>query len=575
MRHAKRMLCALLAALLLVTPLLAAGPYAGEHAKRMEDLTFLVEALEKAHPELYANTTPQAMAEKKAYIAQNMDNWSDTALSLEYRSLIGMVGDSHTNMGVKVADHYRKLLMSIEWLGDKWILTGALKEYRRFVGGEILTMGDLSMAQVQQRFGTSLCADNDAWAKRVMGQWLSLWDILLHTGVVKADQQTLELTVRDRDGVTGTVTVSPLSNDECNALVASGQMQEMAATLQTMRTGVPATEPDSVYYQWMDLGDGDLYIQYNACFEDPDLPMADFAAQIAGQLQTDTYDRVILDLRYNGGGSDGVIWDLLYAILPYYQQGTDLYALIGTGTFSSALINAVQLKQLGAVLVGTPTGGSVDHFGAIQSFALPNSGWKISHSTKFIDMGGYYEAAAPYGVESLPPDIHAAQTVSDYLSGTDTAVEAVRSIPVTAAVRTATASAISVTVNGNASDLRGYEVGGEFYVGLRDAAMALTGTAAQFDVAWHEADNVAEVIPGQAYRAVGGELTAPTGETQPTRLAAKLLMKPGLPVQMLGAPGPLSACRIGTQHYVHLAELGAKLGFTVRLDGGIAALTTG
>ena len=58
---------------------------------------------------------------------------------------------------------------------------------------------------------------------------------------------------------------------------------------------------------------------------------------------------------------------------------------------------------------------------------IPNSGIRIGYSTKFIDLGSILDAAKPYSVESLPPDLLAAQTLRDYLAGKDTAVEAILS----------------------------------------------------------------------------------------------------------------------------------------------------
>ena len=78
---------------------------------------------------------------------------------------------------------------------------------------------------------------------------------------------------------------------------------------------------------------------------------------------------------------------------------------------------------MGAVLVGEPTSGSVDHFGSVGSFALPNSGIQVGVSTKYIDLGTLLDADTGRGVESLEPDVTVRQTMADTLAGRDTAVE--------------------------------------------------------------------------------------------------------------------------------------------------------
>ena len=100
--------------------------------------------------------------------------------------------------------------------------------------------------------------------------------------------------------------------------------------------------------------------------------METFAAQTETALDAGDYSRILLDLRNNGGGSDGVIWRLLAVLRQAMDDGAEVVGLIGETTFSSAVINAVELQEMGAVLVGEPASGSVDHFGSVDTAALPH-----------------------------------------------------------------------------------------------------------------------------------------------------------------------------------------------------------
>ena len=84
----------------------------------------------------------------------------------------------------------------------------------------------------------------------------------------------------------------------------------------------------------------------------------------------------------------------------------------------------IKLCRLGAVLAGSPTSGSADHYGSTRSFALPHSGIRVSCSGKFIDLESLFEAGVGLGVESLCPDLPVEQTLADALSGRDTLVDA-------------------------------------------------------------------------------------------------------------------------------------------------------
>ena len=90
--------------------------------------------------------------------------------------------------------------------------------------------------------------------------------------------------------------------------------------------------------------------------------------------------------------------------------------LIGEATFSSAIINAVELQEMGAVLAGEAASGSVDHFGSVSGFTLPNSGIRVGVSSKYIDLGTLLDADAGRGVVSLEPDVELPQTMADTLA---------------------------------------------------------------------------------------------------------------------------------------------------------------
>ena len=201
------------------------------------------------------------------------------------------------------------------------------------------------------------------------------------------------------------------------------------ARLSDRLAKAPATAAADAYYFAKALDKRTYYIQYNTCQEAEDLPMADFAAAVAKDLASGDYHRVLLDLRNNGGGSDGVIWPLLEVLRREMDQGVNLVGLIGERTFSSALINAVEIQEMGGVLAGEPAGGSVCHFGAVRGFSLPNSGVRGQLSSKYIDLNTLLDAGAGRGVIALEPDVSIPQTMADTLAGRDTAVEWLLSHP--------------------------------------------------------------------------------------------------------------------------------------------------
>jgi len=175
-----------------------------------------------------------------------------------------------------------------------------------------------------------------------------------------------------------------------------------------------------------------LYIQYNKCKDDPKLSFKDFTKQVLAEADAHPIKRVVLDLRLNGGGDSAVIDPLKNGLDERAKSIGHLYVLIGPNTFSSAVMNAMDLqhrlhaleshRSLKATLVGEPTGGCWNSYGNVQPFVLPNSKISGQYSTMYFGE----KNAAPFTPQ---PDISAPRTLASDLAGRDAALEAAIAAP--------------------------------------------------------------------------------------------------------------------------------------------------
>lgn len=110
------------------------------------------------------------------------------------------------------------------------------------------------------------------------------------------------------------------------------------------------------------------------------------------------------------------------------------------------------------------------------------------------------------------------------------------------------------------------------YVKLRDLAVALNGTKAQFNAGWDQVSKTISIIPGAAYKAVGGEGATPFSGDQPYTAAS------GTPISFRGASVRLTSILLQDSQkngytYYKLADLGQLLNFSVRWANGVVIET--
>ena len=405
---AGRLLGLCLAALLAV-PALAAEPLSAK--QRQEDLDFLYEkVLKGAHPNAFANTPEARFLEVKAEIEGRLETVSDTAFLLDLMRLTALVKDSHTSVSVGSLADFRGYPFSLVRRGESWYLSAAAPEDKDLLCQEVVKLAGKPVEEVVAACGTLFDSDNPVHLRRQFRQACNVADIYEYLGLVEAGKP---LTVTLKNGKS--LTLEPMGMEEMGKL-------ELAQISQLIK-GQPETAARDAYYFAKPLTENVYYIQYNVCREAEDLSMEDFAALVKKDLEAGDYGRVLLDLRNNGGGSDGVIWPLFEVLREAMDGGAELVGLIGEATFSSALINAVEIQEMGGVLAGEPAGGSVCHFGAVKTFSLPNSKVRGQVSSKYLDLNTLLDAAAGRGVETLEPDVLAYQTLEDTLEGKDTLVQ--------------------------------------------------------------------------------------------------------------------------------------------------------
>jgi C-terminal processing protease CtpA/Prc len=167
-------------------------------------------------------------------------------------------------------------------------------------------------------------------------------------------------------------------------------------------------------------------VQYNACANKESESLEAFAARLATALEADNIDRLVLDLRWNGGGNNFVNRPLLEAVIRARQNRKGrLFVITGPHTFSAAMIFAAQLERYTqAIFVGEPTGSSPNFVGETTVVTLPNTKiavslsnlyWQTSHATDFRTW--------------IPPTLYVPETFAAFRARRDSALEAILAYP--------------------------------------------------------------------------------------------------------------------------------------------------
>jgi C-terminal processing protease CtpA/Prc len=230
-----------------------------------------------------------------------------------------------------------------------------------------------------------------------------------------ADASRVPMELKDADGRSIELELSAIPRQPLELLDAGPEPE--ARPLYRRR-------PDENYWLVLLEPSQVLYVQYRRASDGGAESFSQFAARIIQMLDSEPVRALVLDLRNNTGGNSGLMEPLLVSLerRPEWSSGEGLYTIIGRATFSSALMNAFDLKaRTRAILVGEETGGKPNHYGQVSSFNLPTSGIRVFHSTRF------FRLSATSDPSSLSPDVPVEIRSRDYFEGRDPVLETVLS----------------------------------------------------------------------------------------------------------------------------------------------------
>lgn len=179
---------------------------------------------------------------------------------------------------------------------------------------------------------------------------------------------------------------------------------------------------------WYEMVGTTLYFRYNFSTTNA----TEMMDEIIGRIDAGDVERLILDLRFNGGGNSwpGTQFVSRLAERAIGQDQGRFYVLISEGTFSSAIMTAVDaMAETKAIFAGTPMSTPVDSWGEVRRFTLPESGLVIGHSTRYWDYTTGKELRLRDGVLIPDPGWELIWTFDEWVQQHDPALERILASP--------------------------------------------------------------------------------------------------------------------------------------------------
>ncbi|HVS18877.1 MAG TPA: hypothetical protein VMT18_09785 [Planctomycetota bacterium] len=384
-------------------------PSADEGGRRQKELDWLVAALERRHPDIHSVTPPARFEDAVETLREDLPRRNPAEAFVGLLRIVALVGDSHTRLeDWSPVEELRLPVLFGAWPDGYWVM-GVQPDHGELFASRLVALEGRPVADCAERLSPLVPHENEIVLRNGVARLLGLPQVLAAVGLAP-DAARVALTLRGADGLEREITLESCPRAQ---LVGWAALPPPGWSEPLYRSRLGES------WWWTELSESrTLYFQYNRCGDDPQAPFVVLAAEILERLDRGDLERLVVDLRHNGGGDSEVLRPLLAGLGQRPEwRGERVAVLIGNATYSSAMMNALALRRdLGAVLLGEPTGQKPNSFGEVRGFRLPFSGLRVGCSTKRFRL---VEGDPP----SLAPDVPVPTTFDDLHHGRDPVLE--------------------------------------------------------------------------------------------------------------------------------------------------------
>jgi len=379
------------------------------HEKWAADVDILVEKLPELHKNLFFKVSQEEFSAMAAQFKQRLPQLNEDEFQVGLSRLVAAVGDSHTSLRPRITHAFPLMLY---WFKEGIYVINTLPEYKEILYGRIVKVHNQPIEEVIKAYKEMIPHENKAQLENIIPMIMASAQHLHGLNIIR-DKNTMELTVENEQGKPVTV--------EMKAIPFVGAFKGVV--------DMSYSEDDPLYrknrgqFYWFEVLEDEktVYFKYNSCQNQPSEPFDEFSHKLLSAIQNNPVDTLVIDLRNNSGGDSGIMNPFIKELEKNQKINREgsLFVIIGRQTFSSAILNALDLKnKTKAILVGEPTGGKPNHFGEIKTLKLPNTHMVVTYSTKYF-------THAQEDTPSLMPDIQVELSFRDYREKQDPFLEAV------------------------------------------------------------------------------------------------------------------------------------------------------
>ncbi|MCX2719639.1 hypothetical protein [Lentiprolixibacter aurantiacus] len=342
-----------------------------------EDLRFLQKTIHEDYPFLFKKITAEDFDASVNNLYKQIPQLQEHEIMVGFARIVSSIEYGHTVFGFwEGIIPYHQLPVVLYNFNDGIFIQGAHKDYKDILGAKVVAIEGKPIAEVLELMRPVVPAENDQFVKAYLVNYLTHPEFLHAQKVMPVLKNNISLTL-EKEGRQFEKTIQAVKAERFprryGMVVPSETWLE---SRDLSKTPLYLKNLDRIYFYEYLPDSKTVYVRHSQIQDQEGQDIPAFYAEVFDFIEKNDVEKLILDVRLNGGGNNYKNKPIVTGIIKSEKinKPGKFMVIIGRRTFSACqnLVNELS-NYTNAVFVGEPTGENINFYGDNRPVQLPNT----------------------------------------------------------------------------------------------------------------------------------------------------------------------------------------------------------
>ncbi|MDY8136063.1 tetratricopeptide repeat protein [Aquimarina sp. 2201CG5-10] len=393
-------------------------------AQWQEDLRFIQKTIHKDYSFLFVKTTKEDFDTQVETLYRDIPNLQEHEIIVGLSRIVSLFKYGHTYVSFHQKPfEFSQFPFNLYEFNDGIYIQGTHKNYPEAVGAKVIAVEGKPISEVLKAIEPTVEVENTQYFKAYGINNIRYPEILHAQKLTKTLQNRVELTL-EKNGKVFVQSFTALAKGE-RVPTHRGYVHQNENWLDARNqstTPLYLQHLDKVYFSEYLAKEKAMYVRHSRIRDEAEESTKDFYARVFNEIETNDTEKLIIDLRLNGGGNNYLNKDVIKGLIKTEKINKigKLFVIIGKRTYSACqnLVNEID-NYTNVIFVGEPTAENVNFWGDNRPVKLPNSTIDISLSYLW-----WQDKPALENADWIAPSIPVTMSFDEYANNLDPVLEA-------------------------------------------------------------------------------------------------------------------------------------------------------